>query len=218
MPANMPALSPLTTFLVLCIFFAIVVAIVSSWIWVILRIAFREPVLPPNRPRFVPWGPGSVLAAIVAYFVVQFVVVDVYVLVIRPKPPAGAQNSTDFTPFEMMCLSAIYNLGTLIVVPVTLSLLARARPKDFGLGSDSPGRQFAMGMLAYPLLAPLIFGMSLVSMLIWKADTHPLAKAMMNQMTPSMGLILAVAGVVLAPMAEELMFRGVLLDGSPGLC
>ncbi len=211
MPANMPALSPATAFVVGCIFLLIIASIVSSWIWVILKIAFREPVLPPSTPRVVPWGAGSVLAAIVAYFAVMILVIDAYVLAIRPGPPAGAGKSPDFTPFEMMGLSAAYNLGTLIVVPLTLALTARARPRDFGLATDAPGRQFTLGMMAYPLLAPLIFGMMIVSSLIWKPDTHPLAKAMMDQLTPSMGVILAVAGAVLAPMAEELMFRGVLL-------
>ena len=211
MPANMPALNPLAAFFVLCILFVIISAVISSWIWIILRISFRQPVLPPATPRIVPWGPGSVLAAIGVYFVVQTVVVSGYVLAIRPRLMAPGPDPAQFTPFEMMGLSAAYNLTVLVFVPLTLAMTAGARSLDFGLESKAPGNQFALGMLSYPILAPLVFGMSMVSMLVWKPDPHPLAKAMMDNLTPAMVVILAVAGVVLAPLAEELMFRGVLL-------
>jgi membrane protease YdiL (CAAX protease family) len=207
MPPNLPMINPLAIFVILCI----LAAIVSTWIMAILRLALRLPLLPSNTPRVVPWGPGSVVTSIVAYFVIQVVVVVIYGKLVTAPGAAPGPDGSPFTPFEMMGLSAAFNLATLVVVPLVLLVTSGAGPRDLGLREPGPLRQFALGVLAYPILAPLVFGVMLLSLRIWKGDPHPLAKALADQMSPARALLMVLAGVVLAPLAEELMFRGVLL-------
>ena len=207
MPETLPKLGPLFVVVML----GLVTSIVGAWIWVILRVAFRLPVLPPRTPRFVPWGAGSVLAAVAVYFVAQVLVVSGYAGIALPRPKGPDVARPPFSPFEMMGLSAAYNLATLALVPLTLALTARARLRDFGLSAVRLRERVALGLFAYPILAPLVFGTMLVAVRIWKREPHPLERAIRDQMSPSMAIILVLASVVLAPMAEELMFRGVLL-------
>src|SRR5947208_184579 len=47
----------------LMLLLGLLVSMVVAWIWVILRLAEGRSVLPPGTPRVVPWGPGSVLIA-----------------------------------------------------------------------------------------------------------------------------------------------------------
>ena len=207
MPEIMPKVSPI----LMMVMIGLATSIIAAWIWVILRLAFRLPVLPPRASRLVPWGAGSVLAAILVYFSTQIVVVSLYAALTHRGPRAPDAGRPPFSPFEMMGLSAVYNLATLILVPATLALTSRARLRDLGLSPANLRDKFALGLFAYPILAPLVFGTMLLSVSIWKRDSHPLERAIADQMSPGMGVVLVLAGVVLAPLAEELMFRGVLL-------
>jgi membrane protease YdiL (CAAX protease family) len=204
--------SPLAVALML----AILGSIVGSWIWVILRLALGLPVLPPSTPRIVPWGAGSVLLTIVVWIALNTSVPIGYQLAIKHRWPAanaegGAKAKIDLKPGEMMTLSAVGNLATLALIPLVLAATAGARPRDFGVEASGLGKQAVRGLVAYPLLAPLVFGVMGLAILIWPRDQHPLEKAIAQDRSPGMVFILVLAGAVLAPAAEELIFRGVML-------
>ena len=144
---------------------AILLSIVGAWIWVILRLAFRLPVLPPNTPRIVPWGAGSVLAVVLCW--------------IGPERPdlerlrrghparAGPARSTrPHAPGEVMTLSAIQNGATLLLVPLLLAATSGARPRDLAGVGEGFRWQVARGMFGYPILAPLVFGAMGLSVLV----------------------------------------------------
>ena len=201
--------------LAIALMLTILGTIVGAWIWVILQLAFRLPVLPPNTPRLVPWGGRSVLAAFGFWFVISMGVPTVYRSIHGPGPVApqaeGPSKKLELKPAEMMTFSAVVNAATLALVPLFLAAICRARPRDFGLADPNPLEQVRRGILLYPLLAPVVFGAMGVSLLIWGRDSHPLEKAMGEDRSPGMVSLLVLAGVVLAPMAEELIFRGILL-------
>jgi len=211
----MPQVSPV----LLLIFMGLIGAIVGAWIWAILRLAFRLPILPANTPRAVPWGPVSVLAALLVWVASQMVAPMVYRVALAPiiagAPPAAVARPPGpiaATPGELMTFSAISNVLTLLLVPLALAATSGATRRDFGVGLRGLGRHVGRGLIAYPLLAPLVFGTMLICVKIWKNPTpHPLQDAIRRDQSPRMATILVLAGVVLAPAAEELIFRGVLL-------
>ena len=177
------------------------------------------PVLPPSTPRVVPWGPASVLAALLLWVASQMVAPTVY-RALSGQPPQVKAAANDpasrvavaATPGEMMTYSAISNLLTLLAVPLVLAATSGATRADFGVGLRGLGRQVGRGLIAYPLLAPIVFGTMLICILVWKDPTpHPLQNALRLDRSARMATILVLAGVVLAPAAEELIFRGVLL-------
>jgi membrane protease YdiL (CAAX protease family) len=191
MPDTLPTVSPIAVFVLMLM----IMSIIGAWIGMILRFAFGLRVLPPNTPRVVPWGAGSVLLAILVYVGIQ---------------TAGG-NRADFKPTEIMTRSAIQNAVVLVLVPLTLTMVCGARPRDLGLVAEGLDKQVFRGVVAYPLLAPFVFGAMILSVLYWGKTNHPLEEAIMADKSPRMVAILVLAGVVLAPAAEELMFRGVLL-------
>jgi membrane protease YdiL (CAAX protease family) len=213
----MPVPNPLAVVLVL----AILGSIVGAWIWVILRLAFGMPVLPPSKPRMVPWGGGSVLATMLIWFAMQVSVPVVYIIcqsAIRHQPAGvGAgpnpaiDSKADLKPGELMTLSAISNAATLVLVPLLLSATSRARLRDLGVVAAGLPRQAARGVVAYPLLAPAVFGVMFLAIHLWPREPHPLEKAIAQDKSPGMMIILVLAAAVMAPAAEELIFRGVML-------
>ncbi|WP_435006971.1 CPBP family intramembrane glutamic endopeptidase [Tundrisphaera lichenicola] len=60
-------------------------------------------------------------------------------------------------------------------------------------------------------MAPLVFGVMYLAISIWKPIHHPLQKAIQDNQSPGIAALMILASVVLAPAAEELLFRGVLL-------
>ena len=210
----MPQASPL----LIVILTALIGSVVGAWIWAILRLAFRMPVLPASTPRVVPWGPASVLMALLIWVSSQVVAPLAY-RTIAARPAAagvgvasGPEAATPLTPGQLMTFSAISNALTLLLVPLVLAATAGADRRDFGVGLSGLGRQVGRGLLAYPLLAPVVFGTMLICVLIWKDPTpHPLQNALKLDRSPGMAAILVLAAAVLAPAAEELIFRGVLL-------
>jgi membrane protease YdiL (CAAX protease family) len=110
-----------------------------------------------------------------------------------------------------MALSAVINAFILVLIPLMLRVTCGARLRDFGLVLLGLPRQIFRGMATYPLLAPLVFGAMIGSLLIWNKTNHPLEDAIRLHHSPGMLVVMVLAGVVFAPLAEELIFRGVLL-------
>lgn len=207
MPETLPTASLPAIFVVMLL----LISIVGAWAVVLLRFAFRLPILPPNTPRVVPWGVGSVLLTLVLYVVIQFAMVRGYAIATHHPAALPGQPRANLTPGEMMTLSALQNVAVLAVIPLVLALTSGARLRDFGVTTAGLDRQVVRGVFAYPLLAPFVFGVMMLSVLYWGKTNHPLENAIMDDRSPGMIAILVLAGVILAPAAEELLFRGVLL-------
>lgn len=213
-PVIMPQFTP-AILLILLFELAILAWVIVTWLAVILRFAFEQPVLPPRAPRIVPWGAKSVLAAILIWFAMQNLAALAYYAAVKrpradPATPAPSVKSS-LSPVEMMGLSAAGNVATVIVIPLLLAATSGARRRDFGIEGPGMGRQVLRGVVAYPLLAPCVFGLMLVCVAIWGKTPHPLEDAMVKDRSPGTVALLAFAGVVMAPLSEELLFRGVLL-------
>jgi len=108
-------------------------------------------------------------------------------------------------------------LGTplaLVLILYTLWKTRRARPADYGLAPTRIGANLRLGyvawLLAHPVAMLVLFGM-LVLIGEDAAEEHPLTEAARAGLSVDEWILLAISAVVLAPLAEELVFRGVLL-------
>jgi membrane protease YdiL (CAAX protease family) len=181
----------------------LVVAVVSgmlmAWAWLMARLVSRQPILPEKplvdrpEPR---WGIGTILAVILVY--------SLLVTVLRPP----GDDKLSWT--QKMQLNAVLELVLLILVPSVVRMTSGARLRDFGLSFERWERQAACGFVATLVAAPLVYAIQFAVMRIWTPEPHPLMKMMLQEFSLGVGVLAILTAVILAPIFEELAFRGLL--------
>jgi membrane protease YdiL (CAAX protease family) len=122
----------------------------------------------------------------------------------EPKP-AGEVSLT-----SMMLVNAVVQLVLLLLVPSIVKLTCGATLRDFGLSFNGWERQAACGVVATLIASPPVYAIQFAVMRIWTPEPHPLMKMMLQEFSPAVGVLAVVSAVMLAPMFEELAFRGLI--------
>jgi membrane protease YdiL (CAAX protease family) len=182
------------------------VAMMRAWAWAIRRLAERRPLLPPAKLRDVPWGVGSVALVLLAWIVVNFGVANGYIVL----ADRGAPKAQPFSFTEQMVLVSLINAAVLVIVPALLRATSGARPADLGLRGDGLVAQARVGATAFLLMSPVVYALNGAASWVWRPHKHPLEEMVRTDLTPGIVDLAILSAVVLAPAAEELIFRGVI--------
>ncbi len=128
-----------------------------------------------------------------------------------PKPTELDDEDATFSLTEQMFLVSVINCLLLVVLPVLIRATSGARLRDLGLSFSGWERQAAVGVVATMIAAPAVYAIQFASLRIWKANAHPLEK-MLRKEFDSLGVadLAVISAVILAPIVEEMMFRGLL--------
>ncbi|MGE5755539.1 MAG: lysostaphin resistance A-like protein [Planctomycetaceae bacterium] len=210
MPPRAPFLLSFLQFILL----SILVAMALAWTWAIGRLINRQPLLPEAKPRIVPWGTGSVLLVFFEWAVVNVVISMGYAVLTRARPAKQALTLTD-----QVLLISLINLVLLITVPALLRLTLRSWSalRHLGIGREGLGRHLREGAVAFLLMTPIVYALQGAAALIWTPRKHPLEQMVLSQPSLNVALLAFVSAVVLAPAAEELIFRGIIQSWLTGL-
>lgn len=192
-----------------------------AWAWAVSRLAQGRSLLPPFEWRRVPWGPVSILATFGLYVGIQFTLVAVHRDEIRAAraaqaPPAARPEKpgkpVELTPRWKLRFSAETNAALLLLLPLLLRITGGASLARLGLGMRDMPRNLARGFVAFLLVAlGCYLLMAILTRLYPDSEAHDLVKMLRDDFhAPTIALAI-LSGVVLAPIAEELVFRGVLL-------
>ncbi len=144
-----------------------------------------------------PWG----LAAMVGALVLHIGLVDVLTQAFMTVPGPGAAVS------HKLLAHTIASVATLSLI---LTML-RARPIDFGVTAIGWPLNAFRGASACALALPVVYGIQILVVQIWEARTHPVETAIASDPTGLTALIAAVGAVIVAPVVEEVVFRGIVL-------
>jgi membrane protease YdiL (CAAX protease family) len=178
-----------------------------AWVWALARLAMGRGLLPPAPIRVVPWRGKHVVGMLLLYIGVQFAVPLALLSLGGMKPGKGKLG-----PETQMLLMTAVNGVFLAVGPLLLASWSGAGPSDFGLERGRVGWDVVRGVVAWPLLAPIVFGVNLLALYVWKDRMkHPLEQWAAGGLSTSGWLLAGLSAVVLAPLVEEFLFRGVLL-------
>ena len=232
----MPNIGPTQILLVLLTFFLLTVlaSMFMAWSWLIWRLLTHQPIFPEqpivcrNDPR---WGVWSVLLIVLLYVVVGFSLTHGYALathrgpgqqmpapivkndqpnVEAEKPHDAKATEPTFAMTEMMFVNSVAQVIMLVLVPPVLRCISGARLHDLGLSWSGWWRQAAIGFVAMLITTPIVYLVQFGAISIWRPNSHPLEKMLREQFSVDVGYLALVAGVILAPMLEEMTFRGVL--------
>lgn len=187
-------------------------AMLGALTWAIVRLRRnRTPWLPAEPPRRVPWGLFTVAAVLVAYRVVGAVVGTVVLSWAAPGP-AGPPPAMPAAPSfaAAILVVTLLNAAVVVMVPSLVGFLSHARPADLGLDLSRFRTDARAGAVAFLLVTPWVYASFGLAQLVHRGDKHPLEKMLLTGLNPGLVLLAVASAVVFAPLAEELMFRGVL--------
>jgi membrane protease YdiL (CAAX protease family) len=204
----MPSMAPHVAFWLVLISAALCLALAgmcTAWLWALGRLWSGPPLLPQVKPRAVPWRTGSVLAVLVVWVVINIVVSLVY---LGLTGAFHAHRKPTLT--EQMVVVSLMNGLLLVAVPLTLRQTSRATLTALGLVRQDLGRQVAAGVVGFLLVAPPVYLVNWGSVKIWQQHKHPLEEMVVAEPTAGIACLAFLSAVVLAPAAEELLFRGIL--------
>ena len=101
--------------------------------------------------------------------------------------------------------------GTLMAVLLSSLLIPKLRSGDVGWGLRSCEKDFRLAACAIGLCLPLVFLVQAIVVQIPGMEyEHPLMRLLLDNPSPRLWLVLGITAVVVAPIAEEFFFRGLL--------
>jgi membrane protease YdiL (CAAX protease family) len=106
---------------------------------------------------------------------------------------------------------AVTNALLIFAGPILLARGSRLSHSDLALLGPTPGASFLRGVATWPKVAPYIFGLYALAIRVWPAAKHPVEEMMRARQDAGTSTLAFLGAVILAPAAEELLFRGVLL-------
>lgn len=160
--------------------------------------ATRPHPAPPARP--VPWGGREVGLVFACWLVLQATLATL-----------AAASSAEPGLRASLAAGASANLLTALAIPPLLRSLTGASRADLGLrGIGESLRGVATGLAAALVVVPIILGIMAAASRVWPPSPHPMELLLRRDGSVTTGLLAVLGGVVLAPIAEELVFRGVL--------
>lgn len=195
-------------------------AMLMSWIWLLSRLLSGRAFLPPAAPmRRVPWGLGSILAVILLYLFAGQLIAGVFLGATRPPPkPAEivkavpATPSPDLSSREKISVVLLLNSAMIPLLPALLRATSGARWADLGLSPRGAWIDLARGAVTCLIIAPSCYAVYAVALRAWPPQKHPLQDLLQSQaVTPALAIVAFLSAVVVTPVVEELVFRGVLL-------
>lgn len=221
----MPAPGPATAIASLLII-AVLGSMLGAWGWALRQIAIRQSLLPRVPPRWVPWGTGTILLIVLAWFVTLQVVTLAHYSLTGRSGKAESQLSqsdsksavdigkNDRLPWTDRDVLIITDIVALLLIPQILVIVQRtsaATLGDLGLTVKDLPRNVARGIVGCLLLAPICYALIAVLSAIWTPKPHDLESMLRGQFTGTTAILAILSAVVLAPVVEELAFRGVVL-------
>lgn len=186
---------------------ALLLAIFWAWSSAISRWTSGRPILPEATAVRPPFGILSALGVCVLYLVVTG-------LITRASGLKAGGDPKDLPVDTLLIITTATNAAILAAAPLFLLGTSRARLADLGIPGRDPlgdlGRGARMILLVLP--AVILIGVAVNS--IWphtEGNEHPLETLVTQSMTPRSVVLALLAGVIFAPLAEELLFRGIFL-------
>jgi membrane protease YdiL (CAAX protease family) len=125
------------------------------------------------------------------------------------QPPSDSVEARRLTLIEMMSVQAAVNAFLVVFLPMVLRGTSGARLRDLGLSLDRWQPQVVLGVVSVLMLMPFIYGAQYIAVYRLGRTQHPLEQMLREQFSIESAVLSFLAAVVLAPLIEEMLFRGI---------
>lgn len=186
-------------------------AVASAWAGAIRRWIRRQPLVPHEPQGTVPWVFWDLLVAI--GLLLSFGVLALALLRagfgLDPEMPAEEAPAPALA--AQLVLQSLSMLAALATTAVWISVRSEATLADFGLRRARLWYDVRLGVWMFFLLAPPTYALQLI-LVRWIESKHPIVKLIEGNPDPRLIAASLFSAVIVAPVAEEFLFR-VLLQG-----
>jgi membrane protease YdiL (CAAX protease family) len=185
-----------------------------------------RPLLPPQRRRAVPWSGGEVIVAWIVYYVAITITYSVFsspgilTHVYGPEFPSLLKGDS---PAAESARNRVAVWATVAAFPLqlfgifyVLRTVSGTRLYQLGWTTHRPGTNLLLGVLAWLIFQPLVLGVNDLVTVAYKIMTeaplkpHPLEQLARSEPLGIEWALLVLTAVVVAPVLEELLCRGIL--------
>jgi membrane protease YdiL (CAAX protease family) len=180
------------------------------WTLAFFKLALGQPLVEWTPRRPVPWALLDLFAILGLYLAMSFVAA----VVLRQLGWLPGRELAELELGERKLLMLANSVLSLVILAVGLPLIAlrtRATLSDFGWSAREFFADVKLGAIAFFMLAPPVYAIQAVLTRFWPSK-HPIIEMFRESPDPALFAVLFFAAVVVAPLAEELLFR-VLLQG-----
>ena len=181
------------------------------WILAFIKLFRRQPFLPYEPRRPVPWGLVDLGLVIVVLLLAA--VSSSYLLKSQFGPEGGTENQPFTLQQNMLIILAdtAMKVAAMAIVTPIMMLRTGCTLRDLGIVPKEAGRDIIIGLTAFCMLAPIVYAIQ-AALTLLQPYKHPLIEMLTK--TPDLQLfaMLTFSAAILAPLSEEWAFR-VLLQG-----
>lgn len=180
-------------------------AAAGCWTIAVRRLCAGRPLLTYETRRPVPWGLLDIMLAILSLMIFQ----SAAAMFFSPSSPEAVPALSERV--AKTCALAVAELLAVVLSVFLVRLRTQTRVADLGWDPRSLGRDLRLGVIAYVMLAPPVYGLQRL-LTYWFPSKHPLIEMIREQPEPLILLATGFTAVIVAPLAEEYFFR-VLVQG-----
>jgi membrane protease YdiL (CAAX protease family) len=187
-----------------------------------LRAWSGRRLMPPQRQRCVPWGAGEILAVV---FLVLILWPQVWVQLLEsvgfftrvygpdfPTAPEALRQASELDRTRRLLWPSVFAMPFQVAsILLLLWRISGTRPYQLGLTLHHLAGNLLLGFVAFAVLTPLVYGIyELAVRLQGGGEEHPLTLVAREHTLPIERVALVFSAVVVAPVVEELLFRGLI--------
>ncbi|MCE9529135.1 MAG: CPBP family intramembrane metalloprotease [Planctomycetales bacterium] len=197
--------------LILLAALAVILGFFVCWGLAIAKLVRRQPLLPYEPRRPVPWGLIDLVLVVLVLF--GFAQLSVYLLHGLFGLGDGAVKQPLSLQQNMLLIWAdiAMKVGAMLITAPIIMLRTGCSWRDMGVVPKEAGRDIAIGLAAFCMLAPIVFAIQAALSQI-QPYKHPIIEMLTNTPDVPFFALLTFSAVILAPLSEEWAFR-VLLQG-----
>ncbi|MBC8352638.1 MAG: CPBP family intramembrane metalloprotease [Planctomycetes bacterium] len=181
----------------------VVALCITGWTMIAIRLYQRQQPLEYTIRRESPWGLWDLFLVLGLAIGPQMAVGFYFQPLLNPTRP------DPHVMRELLRWNSVVSVISIFGMLTYFQLRPQASLKDVGLDSRSFGSQLAIGLGCFLLVGPVVFAIQATFVVLLEIESkHPLIELLKDD--TSAFQMCAFLAVVVAPVAEELLFRGFL--------
>jgi membrane protease YdiL (CAAX protease family) len=205
-------------FLLMLLVFSILAGSMVVWSQTIRRLVAGGQLLAWQRGQIGHWGLVDIFLASAALILLQLAILSVLGRLVGFTPSTSLEDVESGTRAAMLLGNSLATLVALIVTLVWLLVRYRITWRAIGVHWIRLSNDVTLGLRAFLLLAPIVYGVQLILVKWFGESSHPLLKLLREDPDPRFFLLSAFAALLVAPIAEEVYFRLLLQGWLQRLC